>query len=70
MVNIKQVLAQKTTFEANGRQALGVHLTSELTKALRWELHQYYGSDPGERLTTLYGLEILSCDAPALSFEG
>ncbi|MBF0628876.1 MAG: hypothetical protein HQL91_11730 [Magnetococcales bacterium] len=70
MDNVKAILTQKTLFEADGRQALGVHLTPELTKAVRWELHQYYGADPGEQLTTLYGMEILSLDAPTLRFEG
>lgn len=68
MVNLTAIHEQKTAFEANGRHAMGVHLTPELTKALRWELHQYYGNDPGEQLTTLYGMEILSFDAAELMF--
>lgn len=59
----------KNQFEADGRHATGVYLTSEQAKALRQELHQYYGSDPGEYLTTLYGLEILGIDAEELLFE-
>ncbi|MBF0427567.1 MAG: hypothetical protein HQL94_01480 [Magnetococcales bacterium] len=68
METVKQILAQQATFEADGRQAMGVHLTPELAKVIRWELHQYYGSDPGEQLTTLYGMEILSMDAKELRF--
>ncbi|MBF0614433.1 MAG: hypothetical protein G8237_05740 [Magnetococcales bacterium] len=68
-VYLKQVLENKQLFEADGRQALGVHLPAELAKALRWELHQYYGNDPGADLTTLYGIEVLSVDAPEIRFE-
>ncbi|MBF0191760.1 MAG: hypothetical protein HQL99_11575 [Magnetococcales bacterium] len=69
MDNLKKVLACKQVFEAEGRQAMGVHLPDDLAKALRWELHQYYGADPGETLTTLYGMEVLSLDASEVRFE-
>ncbi|MBF0126270.1 MAG: hypothetical protein HQM02_03575 [Magnetococcales bacterium] len=70
MEKLKEVYRQKTVYEADGRHAMGVHLTPELAKELRWELHQYYGADPGERLMTIYGMEVLSLDAPVLRFEG
>ncbi|MBF0308922.1 MAG: hypothetical protein HQL56_05280 [Magnetococcales bacterium] len=59
----------KTAFEAGGRQAMGIRLTPEQAVSLRWELHQMYGFDPGESLTTLYGLEVLSTEAEQLTFE-
>ncbi|MEO5341424.1 MAG: hypothetical protein H7837_13065 [Magnetococcus sp. MYC-9] len=59
---------RKEAFEADGRQAIGVHLTAEQAGFLRWELHQLYGTDPGQWLPTLYGLEVLSSDARELSF--
>lgn len=58
----------KEAFEANGEQAVGVHLTAEQAGFLRWEMHQYYGKDPGELLPPLFGLEVLSTDAPELRF--
>lgn len=70
MDHIKDILARKLAYEADGKQAMGVHLPSETAKALRWELHQYYGADPGETLTTLYGMEVLSLDAGEIRFEG
>ncbi|MBF0628614.1 MAG: hypothetical protein HQL91_10405 [Magnetococcales bacterium] len=69
MDHIKDILARKQAFEADGRQAMGVHLPQDLAKALRWELHQYYGADPGEELTTLYGMEVLSLNAAEVRFE-
>lgn len=58
----------KEAFEADGQQAVGVHLTLEQAGFLRWELHQLYGKDPGASLPTLFGLEVLSSDAPTLRF--
>ena len=58
----------KEAFEADGRQAVGVHLTPDQAGFLRWELHQLYGADPGPCLPTLYGLEVLSTDAHVLHF--
>ncbi|MBF0461488.1 MAG: hypothetical protein HQL87_08835 [Magnetococcales bacterium] len=58
----------KEAFEADGCQAIGVHLAPEQAGYLRWELHQYYGKDPGEVLPALYGMEVLSTNAPELSF--
>lgn len=59
----------KAAFEKGGRQAMAVHLTPEQAEALRWELHQMYGQDPGPNLTTLYGLEVRSTQASSLWFE-
>ncbi|MBF0097347.1 MAG: hypothetical protein HQM04_10115 [Magnetococcales bacterium] len=58
----------KNEFEADGQQAVGVHLTTEQAGFLRWEIHQLYGRDLGEELPTLFGLEVLSRDAPELRF--
>ncbi|MBF0341091.1 MAG: hypothetical protein HQL95_09050 [Magnetococcales bacterium] len=69
MDNLKEILKCKLAFEADGKQAMGVNLPPELAKLVRWELHQYYGADPGEQLTTLYGMEVLSLDADEVSFE-
>ncbi|MBF0181736.1 MAG: hypothetical protein HQM03_17090 [Magnetococcales bacterium] len=70
MDKLKDLLVLKNAFEADGQHALGVHLTPDWAKELRWELHQYYGKDPGERLTTVYGMEVLSLDAEEVRFEG
>jgi len=56
-------------FEADGRLATGVHLPADLAAQIRWELHQMYGFDPGEGLMTIYGMEVLSTDAPEVRFE-
>ncbi|MBF0296907.1 MAG: hypothetical protein HQL96_17115 [Magnetococcales bacterium] len=69
MDKLKDLLARKNDFEADGHHALGVHLPTDWAKELRWELHQYYGKDPGERLTTIYGMEVLTLDAEELRFE-
>ncbi|MBF0400596.1 MAG: hypothetical protein HQL80_06250 [Magnetococcales bacterium] len=58
----------KQAFEADGRQAVGVHLTPEQAGYLRWELHQLYGKDLGASLPPLYGLTVLSSDATELRF--
>lgn len=68
-ITMAEIKHQKELFEADGRQALGIRLTATQAAELRHELHHYYGKDPGPRLTTLYGMEILSIEAPALSFE-
>ncbi len=55
--------------EADGSQVTGIHLTAEMTKAIRWELTQMYGSDPGEDLTLLFGAAVISQDADELKLE-
>ncbi len=55
--------------EADGSQVIGIRLTAEMAKEIRWELTQMYGQDPGEELTLLFGAEVLSQDADELSFE-
>ncbi len=67
-LSLKDFEQLKEQFEADGRQAVGVHLTPDQAGFLRWELHQLYGKDPGESLPTLFGLEVLSSTAQELSF--
>ena len=55
--------------EADGSQVIGIHLTAEMAKAIRWELTQMYGSDPGDELTLLFGAAVLSQDADELKLE-
>jgi len=55
--------------EADGTQVIGINLTAEMTKAIRWELTQMYGSDPGEDLTLLFGTAVISQDADELKLE-
>lgn len=52
--------------EKDGSQVIGIHLTAKLTKEIRWELTQMYGSDPGPNLQLLFGAEVLSQDADEL----
>ncbi|MEO5363406.1 MAG: hypothetical protein H7838_07260 [Magnetococcus sp. DMHC-8] len=67
-LSLKEFEQLKENFEADGQQAIGVHLTPEQAGFLRWELHQLYGRDLGESLPALFGLEVLSNDAEALRF--
>lgn len=55
--------------EQDGSQVIGIHLTPEMAKAIRWELTQMYGSDPGEELTLLFGAEVISQDAEELKLD-
>jgi len=55
--------------EADGSQVIGIHLTAEMAEAIRWELKQMYGSDPGSELTLLFGAAVLSQDADELKLE-
>ncbi|MES9858587.1 MAG: hypothetical protein ABW166_18575 [Sedimenticola sp.] len=55
--------------EADGSQVTGIHMTAAMAKAIRWELTQMYGSDPGEDLTLLFGAAVLSQDAAELKLE-
>ncbi|MBF0609676.1 MAG: hypothetical protein G8345_01555 [Magnetococcales bacterium] len=68
-MTLKELKALKEEFEKDGRQAMAVYLTSEQAKELRWEIHQLYGFDPGEMLTTLYGMSVAAIDAPTFRFE-
>ena len=69
VLSLKEIKLLKEKFEADGRQATGVYVTTEQARELRRELHQLYGFDPGENLTTFYGVEVLAIDAPAFRFE-
>lgn len=62
----KQKLKQ---FESEGKQALGVHLPTEIAKQIQWELTQMYGSDQGGELPSIYGIEVMSLDADEIRFE-
>ncbi len=66
LAEIKRI---KKEFEADGSQALEVHLTKEQAEELRRELHHLYGFDNGENLTTLYGMEVVDIDAEAFKIE-
>ncbi|MBF0152949.1 MAG: hypothetical protein HQL64_04320 [Magnetococcales bacterium] len=64
---LKKILFLKESFERDGRQPLGIRLTTDQAKEVRWELHQLYGFDPGPGLMPLYGMEILATDAKELA---
>jgi hypothetical protein len=68
-LTLKEFKKLLEAFEADGRQAMGIHLPADTAAVLRKELHHLYGFDPGEGLTTLFGLEVLSTDAPEIRFE-
>lgn len=67
---LHELKALKEQFEAENRFCMGVHLPADVAAKIRRELHLLYGRDPGEGLTTLYGLEVLSTDAPKIKFVG
>lgn len=69
-MTLKEFSALKEDYERDGRQATGVRLTPDQARELRRELAHLYGQDPGERLTTLYGLEVLTIQADRIAFEG
>ena len=66
---IKEIKRLKEEFEAKHGSCMGVHLPANIAKKIRWELHNLYGQDPGEGLTTLFGIEVISTDAPEIKFE-
>ncbi|MBF0369802.1 MAG: hypothetical protein HQL52_10125 [Magnetococcales bacterium] len=68
-MTLAEIKVLKKAFEADGRQAGGIHLTAEQAKIIRRELHHLYGFDPGEGLTTIYGVEVVSVDAPEFRIE-
>ncbi len=65
---VKELKAKMEHLESDGSQVIGIHLTAELSKAIRWELHQMYGVDYGDP-SLLFGAEVLSHDADELRFE-
>ncbi len=69
VLSMAEIKRLKERFEADGRQATGIHVTTEQARELRRELHQLYGFDPGPALSTFYGVEVLSTDATELRFE-
>ena len=66
---IKELKKLKEEYEATHPSCNGVHLTADSAKKIRWELHNLYGQDPGEGLTTLFGIEVLSTNSPDIKFE-
>jgi len=66
---VNELKKQIDKVEADGTQVIGIHLTPEMAKAIRWELTQMYGSDPGEDLTLLFGAAVISQDADELKLE-
>ena len=69
VITLKEFTDFKKQFEADGRQATGVWLTPDQAVELRRELYNLYGEDPGDKLMTLYGLEVLSTEAKELRFD-
>jgi len=67
---LHELKALKEQYEAENRFCMGVHLPADVAAKIRRELHLLYGQDPGVGLTTLYGLEVLSTDAPEIKFVG
>ena len=67
---LHELKALKEQYEAENRFCMGVHLPADFAVKIRRELHIMYGHDPGAGLTTLYGIEVLSTDAPKIKFEG
>ena len=62
---LKELKEKIDQAEVDGSQVIGIHLTAEITKATRWELHQMYGCDYGDP-SLLFGAEVLSHDADEL----
>jgi hypothetical protein len=70
MDTLKHLKGLKEEFEEKNRFCTGVHLPADIARSIRRELLQLYGQDPGEGLTTLFGIEVLSTSAPEIKFEG
>jgi|TARA_Y100000294_G_scaffold167846_1_gene177432 hypothetical protein len=68
-MTLKELKILINEFEKDGKHCMGVNLPENIAIELRRELHQLYGKDPGEHLPTLFGVEVLSINAPTLSFE-
>ena len=68
-MTLKELKILINEFEKDGKHCMGINLTKDIASGLRRELHNMYGIDPGESLTTLFGKEVLSFDAETLSFE-
>jgi hypothetical protein len=66
---VNELKRQIDKVEEDGTQVIGIHLTAEMAKAIRWELNQMYGSDPGEDLTLLFGTAVVSHDADELKLD-
>ncbi|MBF0424223.1 MAG: hypothetical protein HQL66_00155 [Magnetococcales bacterium] len=64
---LKKILSLKESCERDGQHPLGIRLTPEQAREVRWELHQLYGFDPGPELMPLYGMEVLATDADTMT---
>jgi len=66
---LKDIKKKMDAFEADGSHCMGINLPKEMAVEVRKELHYLYGRDLGENPTLLFGREVVSIDAPELSFE-
>jgi len=66
---LKEIKKKMDAFEADGSHCMGINLTKEMTEEVRKELKYLYGRDLGENPNLLFGREVVSIDAPELSFE-
>ena len=66
---LKELKKKIDEFEKDGRYCMGINLTSDMAVEIRKELRYMYGRDLGENPCILFGKEVVSIDAPELSFE-
>ncbi len=66
---LKELKKKIDEFEKDGRYCMGINLTHEMAVEVRKELRYLYGRDLGENPAILFGKEVISIDAPELSFE-
>ena len=69
MTLLKELKKKIDEFEKDGHYCMGINLTSEMAVEVRKELRHLYGRDLGENPSILFGKEVLSIDAPELSFD-
>jgi hypothetical protein len=66
---LKELKKKIDEFEKDGRYCMGINLPHDMAVELRKELRYLYGRDLGENPAILFGKEVISIDAPELSFE-
>ena len=66
---LKELKKKIDEFEEDGRYCMGINLTHDMAVEVRKELRHLYGRDLGENPAILFGKEVISIDAPELSFE-
>ena len=66
---LKELKKKIDEFEKDGHYCMGINLTRDMAVELRKELRHLYGRDLGENPAILFGKEVVSIDAPELSFE-